>query len=485
MNNIVRWDLFGETVYEELDFENIPEYIKDNFEDTIAAYTQREENDIFSISELVRDVFYVTTLREISPQPNIESIIWKARNDESEEKNGSFLCHNVDNKEKRHLDVIDKLNGYMMEKFKFECYQAKKKLNEIDNMDEDVKDRENIQRFFGILDDCYSGNQHNLYDELNGIFIRNKSMSDLTQIICDGIGNYCEPEDTYQLFWEWVKKNDFVNDKSRYERKRRLLKHLMNFLGEIEQLCPWVWEQLLTREFLNYFVSDTQYVWCVTRFVNILNDAVMYIQRKVCNLSVIKSHTFYQNEYVKNAIQIMNDNKLDICNSKKCFAIMKNLSTNELFFSISGIDSNIKEKKVYSKVTEALKEVKYHRERLTSEVRYWFQKDTKSNKEVVTYKQCEQLYKNGTKYNRMFSCCERKLLVKPKKNHVYVVYVRWLPCYMCMDDLTYMIRNKMTKGVQIYYGEKRGKETDRELFDRLAETAYCYNDMARRNNSAT
>lgn len=471
MNNIVRWDLFGECIYEELNFEKIPEYVKDDYNETIAAYTNWKEDGSFSISELVRDIFYVSILSEIAPPTNIDDISRMTKNYGSTRMSGNYFCHCVESQIKQNLDVVDKINGYVMEKFKFECYRAKKKINEINSLDEDIEDRKNIQKFFWILDDCYSGNQHNLYDELKKIPIRDESMRDLTEMICEGVGDYCDQEYIYELFWEWINKDNFINNKSKFEMKRRLLKDLLKIINEIESLCPWGWKQIPTQELINGFVFDNKYAWGISRFMNILNDAVVSIQRTICNLSVTQSSNFKDNLYVNTVLDIIKKNNSHILKSCTCFAIMKNLSTNQLYFSISGIDWK---DNTYKKVTSALKKAEYERIRLIPEVRYWFQKNENFNKEVVTFKQCENIYKENTKFERMFSCCERKLLVSPESDATYVIYVRWNPCYMCMDDLEYILQNNMTKGVQIYFGEELNQVTDRQLYDRLAETAWMY-----------
>lgn len=120
----------------------------------------------------------------------------------------------------------------------------------------------------------------------------------------------------------------------------------------------------------------------------------------------------------------------------KCYAVL--ILQGEKYYSINGIDDTGKFDSIH-KVFEQLLQPEYEGVRIFDGVRYYLD----DKKEFITYKHFKQEGINK-KENRMFTCCERKLFAKMRKEKKFErakLIVTSPPCEYCSREIHYIQKN--------------------------------------------
>ena len=133
-------------------------------------------------------------------------------------------------------------------------------------------------------------------------------------------------------------------------------------------------------------------------------------------------------------------------NGKGCIALMH--CSLGRFVAISGNDSTTKQQKI-----EELLSKNYFNVSMNDNVRFYY--DEKQFITYADYKEWLRVNKVNIEMldgcvNRMFSCCERKLLTKicGSCNTKFEIYVKKKPCVFCEDALDAMNNNSYSN---VYY----------------------------------
>lgn len=148
-----------------------------------------------------------------------------------------------------------------------------------------------------------------------------------------------------------------------------------------------------------------------------------------------------------------------VCKKTRCFAIMK-LDGNS-YASLSGIST----KHIYPDVLANLKKFFYDVIISVDNTKYYYDKT-----KYISYEDYVKFPAlNNTNNNRMFSCCERKILAYLEDNNLNIdpktkIYVRFNPCYMCDRALSIESVNPEI----IYYKNKKTKGKKIHEYDRVA-----------------
>ena len=143
-------------------------------------------------------------------------------------------------------------------------------------------------------------------------------------------------------------------------------------------------------------------------------------------------------------------NKLTGKNRKKlnCYAIAYGDDFD--YYAINNLDGEDRQE-LHALFTELLKDIPVAQ--LTNDVRYFLPNEI----DYITYEEFQSLPdKPDGKFNRMFTCCERKIFAKlradkPADKYVYII-VTQAPCPYCSRELRY-IKDKKTLTIDINYPE--------------------------------
>lgn len=143
-------------------------------------------------------------------------------------------------------------------------------------------------------------------------------------------------------------------------------------------------------------------------------------------------------------------NKLTGKNRKKlnCYAIA--YGANFDYYAINNLDGEDRQE-LHALFTKLLKDIPVAQ--LTNDVRYFLPNEI----DYITYEEFQSLPdKPDGKFNRMFTCCERKIFAKlrtdkPADKYVNII-VTQAPCEYCSRELRY-IKNNKTLTIDINYPE--------------------------------
>ena len=143
-------------------------------------------------------------------------------------------------------------------------------------------------------------------------------------------------------------------------------------------------------------------------------------------------------------------NKLKGKKRKKlnCYAIA--YGDNFDYYAINNLDGEDRQE-LHDLFTRLLKDIPVAQ--LTNDVRYFLPNEI----DYVTYEEFQSSPdKPNGKFNRMFTCCERKIFAKlrtdkPADKYVYII-VTQAPCENCSRELRY-IKNNKTLTIDINYPE--------------------------------
>ena len=156
----------------------------------------------------------------------------------------------------------------------------------------------------------------------------------------------------------------------------------------------------------------------------------------------IQKKIYYQHDWwFENQIGIFNFantiESLSATNKRKlkCYAVL--ILQREKYYSINGIDDTGKFNTIH-KVFEQLLQPEYEGVKIFEGVRYYLD----DKKEFITYKHFKQ--EGDKKENRMFTCCERKLFAKMRKEKKFErakLIVTSPPCEYCSREIHYIQKN--------------------------------------------
>ena len=143
-------------------------------------------------------------------------------------------------------------------------------------------------------------------------------------------------------------------------------------------------------------------------------------------------------------------NKLTRKNRKKlnCYAIA--YGNDFGYYAINNLDGEDR-RELHALFTKLLKDISVAQ--LTNDVRYFLPNE----RDYITYEEFQSLPdKPGRKFNRMFTCCERKIFAmlrtnKPADKKVHII-VTQAPCEYCSRELR-CIKNNETLTIDINYPE--------------------------------
>ena len=479
MQNTIRWSLFGETINEQLNLEQLPKYITGDFKKDTEKYINLKKEDIededFSISELVQDVYFVFSISEF------ENI-----NDSKGYENSQELFTQIEETEIiSNLFQSDLLNRLLMYNVKVKFYETKYNIDKIEEITEDTEEKEVIEKYFNNLNIILNNEVHDdlIYD-FRDIHVKDECMQYLIERINEQNIENIENIRIRLIVEDWIRESDFTITK--YELKRRLLRDFLRWRERI--YFPYIYERIFhyygdISLFLVRFIQDDGYMGIINTQLNIVNDIAFEVQKFICDPSVVKKKNFVKYELIKEL-------KRELCNNeelekyvigKSCFALMKDRDTSKKsYFSISGLDNqkNTNFVNACEQVERALMKKNCLRIKLGGYIDKHMLYCTKNNN-ILSYdeycKYKKYLQKNpdvGTFIGtpRMFSCCERKLFASLNSKSDCVIYVSKTSCYMCKKVSRYMHNQKKYK-FHVTFGRhyKKMSKNKMNYYDKKAE----------------
>lgn len=472
----IRWNLFGEIVHEKIDMNDLPKYmpkeIPDNLEELFEHCGTRcdkcvdmdEEIQPVTTDQLLREAFYVYTLYK-----------WDNEGKLNDNEQDNFYAKYSDNIAVRNLKSVDELNAFLMRAYKILFYYMWHQIEKIRGFEQD-KDQENLQKVLCGVDQVLSKDGYNKENiERSVVNIENENMKNFAREICTAInqagdGDQIEVKDRVErIIGKWIFSASSEGD-SVCERKIKLLRE-MHVVWEAMFACGY--HMLMPKDLLHIligFLENESCIGMITVFLDMVNNAVVYIQNRICNLSLMGRPDFNHDTCVGNLKSWLKrfDALRNYVDGGGCFALLKNCSKGVAgYFAISGMD--------YKNVTEtACEEVaKIMRTKGMQRVSLWNQKVPSriyyylNEHEYISYE--DYMHQYGVakdEYGRMFSCCERKLFSKIEKGKEYKLYVRYSPCEICLDAIKHV---RKTNKIKVCYGEKWNKGVKkRNEFDKRA-----------------
>jgi hypothetical protein len=214
-------------------------------------------------------------------------------------------------------------------------------------------------------------------------------------------------------------------------------------------------------EFVEYFDQITSYEQNKTQ-----NNLLMCYQT-----IEIKKSTFYSR--INSFAEILRSNT-DIqgkyIQGTKCFATMN--YNGERYFSLSGSEETEgRLNKKYKTIFDSLQEARFKKIQLNYDTRYYYKA-----KYFILYEDYQNYIKNGGNkddgMDRLFSCCERKLLTylyKQPKTSSFQMYIKFKPCKMCERALNdYEDKYVSGNAIHVALNSKPAGKFTISNFDKLA-----------------
>lgn len=254
-------------------------------------------------------------------------------------------------------------------------------------------------------------------------------------------------ENEQQTFWAWLQFFTILQENS--FRADGKIAYLVFLSTVFDYICTPDNRTDFTHNLhahLRYSFQNFSYLanrlWTVTRDVqHIFDNGIYSCQKSMCALMTTTAKPdAYINGHIQHFYQacktLYNDSTTGFRTLlSKFYEIPSGCMATMIFFkrkygAISGAKKDSEERLAKAIATSN----GYKLIPISDEVRYY------SGNEYITYKDYT-LWKAKTgssnKYNRMFSCCERKLLTKlyGRKKGKCTMYVTKTPCYMCLDAL--------------------------------------------------
>ncbi|MGX7026025.1 hypothetical protein [Vagococcus hydrophili] len=309
--------------------------------------------------------------------------------------------------------------------------------------------------------------------------------------------------------WDEINKyyyNGNIKENSEAELKRKVLfitkyfrtnRRLLNTKNILYEVNPYSEENINEKNVVDLWIAallDRLYLSLgKNRVFNRGNIERNFIISKADELNILLNNT--QNSIQKNMLNISFSNKIKYFKlpyylieefkkieeknyknwnglEQSCFAIMN--FNNKRYYSVSGIDNNIKEGNIYSAFHEFIENKfgnQYVKVILSDETRYYFNKIG----DYIKYSQA----KSEDDISRMFSCCETKLISysflhnNMKKLNIFIKYE---PCRLCRRMRLVIGKQKGNKKKEIIYRSNSISrdicENEVERYDKKAKNIY-------------
>lgn len=193
---------------------------------------------------------------------------------------------------------------------------------------------------------------------------------------------------------------------------------------------------------------------------------------KLCLVSTATNDWFGEMISDKNFSTELNNLKGKKRKKLNCYAIA--YGDNFDYYAINNLDGEDRQE-LHDLFTRLLKDIPVAQ--LTNDVRYFLPNEI----DYITYEEFQSLPdKPNGKFNRMFTCCERKIFAKlrtdkPADKYVYII-VTQAPCENCSRELRY-IKNNKTLTIDINYPELSRINSYDSLAHRIFD--YCPRHMGR------
>lgn len=305
----------------------------------------------------------------------------------------------------------------------------------------------------------------------------------------------------YSIYYVYLEIDGSIEIDFHMERKNEILtdfiKHYDVGLSHLEKLFfLTIILQLLTNDEKKFHISFSKLGDLFKFISNKLNDLTNIFQNKLNSHLSSETLCFLSNDTNKWFGEMINNikvpdtlNALSKKNKRKlnCYAIAYKNDRPEkkeiLCYAINHLDGKERENlhSIFSKLLPNVKAAK-----LTDGVRYFLPNEN----DFIKYEQFKNFpEKSNGKFNRMFTCCERKFFAKLRNEESKInkmeILVTQAPCVYCSRELNH-IKNNTSITININYPESKRINTH----DNLAQTIYensieIKDDSTRKNTSKT
>lgn len=301
----IRWSLFGEIVHEEISMNDLPEYMPKEIPDNLKKlfeYCGTKCDECVDMDEgiqpvttdqLLREAFYIYTLYK-----------WDCKGKFNYDEQDNFYAEYSDNVAIRNLKSVDELNAFLMRAYKILFYYVWHQIEKIRGSEQD-KAQENLQKILREVDQALSGDAYNkekIEQSVDGI--ENETMKNFAREICvtfnrAGDGDKTEVKARVErVIKRWIFDVNLEGD-SVCERKIRLLRE-MHMVWKVMVACEYYVH--MSKDLLHVlviFLENENCIGMINAFLDMVNNAVVYLQNRICNLSLVGKKDFNQDGCVK------------------------------------------------------------------------------------------------------------------------------------------------------------------------------------------